>query len=197
MSTDATLRGMPEFRARRSTPPTVLFGFAEQLDARRAPALPRGVPQLATRTGVGAAGRPATAARFPARNGLDPQRAKILIQAERLLGVPYVWGGDQPGGMDCSAYLSRTWRVPRQTTDTLHAVADPIDRDELEAGDALNLQTWKDPSGHGHVRLFDRWADAARTRMWVYEETAETGRSVHRVIDWDDRYQPMRRRGLD
>jgi cell wall-associated NlpC family hydrolase len=126
-----------------------------------------------------------------------PSRQEILERAGRLLGVPYVWGGNTSKGLDCSSYVSRVWGVGRQTTDTLSRVAENIDKDELRAGDAMNLPTWKDPNGYGHVRLFDRWADAARTRMWVYEETADTGNAVHRVMPYDARYQPMRLRGLE
>jgi cell wall-associated NlpC family hydrolase len=226
MSTDSTQRGLPEFKTRRSTAPTVVTSFAQQLDAQRAAAPPRGVQRLSSRpsvtavrhertlpTGLAAptaraarggqapamttAGRPAGLALVAPRAEVGAARAGILERAERLLDVPYVWGGDTTSGLDCSAYLSRVWGVSRQTTDTLQNVADPIDKKALKPGDALNLPTWKDPSRHGHVRLFDGWADAAKTKMWVYEETADTGKSVHRVIGWDDRYQPMRLRGLD
>ena len=128
---------------------------------------------------------------------IAPSRQEILDRAGKLLGVPYVWGGTTPRGLDCSSYVSRVWGVSRQTTDTLSKVADDISKDELRAGDAMNLPTWNDPHGYGHVRLFDRWADPARTKMWVYEETADTGNSVHRMIPYDPRYQPMRLRGLE
>ena len=44
------------------------------------------------------------------------------------------------------------------------------------------------------MRLFEAWANAARTLMWVYEETDP--RSVHRVVVYDDRFQPIRLSGL-
>lgn len=113
-----------------------------------------------------------------------------------MLGIPYVWGGDTLKGLDCSSYLSRAWGVPRQTTDTLSRVADPIPKDELQPGDAMNMPTWRDPEGYGHVRIFEKWANPERTKVWVYEETAEVGKVVHRVIDYNDRYQPMRLRSL-
>ena len=97
-------------------------------------------------------------------------RAEILATAQQLLDVPYVWGGTSPSGLDCSAFVSRAWGVPRQTTDTLASVARPITKDELQSGDALNLTTTADPSGYGHVRIFDRWANAEHTQMWVYED---------------------------
>jgi hypothetical protein len=121
-------------------------------------------------------------------------RSDILKNAEGLMGVPYVWGGTANSGLDCSAFVSNAWGVSRHTTDNLSQVAHPISKDQLQAGDALNLVTGADPDGDGHVRLFEKWADAAHTRMWVYEETPP--RSVHHVINWDPKYQPMRRNNV-
>lgn len=153
--------------------------------------LPPQRPQLppATPQPTAASPGPAPITASPGPAGLT--RSDILATAQHLLDVPYVWGGTSPNGLDCSAFVSRAWGVPRQTTDTLASVARPISKDELQAGDALNLTTGADPSGYGHVRLFDRWANAEHTRMWVYEETLP--RSVHHVIAYDPRYQPMRR----
>ena len=121
-------------------------------------------------------------------------RSEMLSTAQQLMNVPYVWGGTSASGLDCSAFVSRVWGVSRQTTDTLATVSHPISRDELQAGDALNLTTCHDPEGDGHVRLFDRWANAEHTKMYVYEETPP--RSAHHVIDWDPHYQPMRRNNV-
>lgn len=118
-------------------------------------------------------------------------RSDILANADKLMGIPYVWGGVQSSGLDCSAFVSKVWSVSRQTTDTFANVSHPIAKDELQAGDALNLTTARDPEGDGHVRLFDRWANPERTKMYVYEETPP--KSVHHVINWDPKYQPMRR----
>jgi NlpC/P60 family protein len=118
-------------------------------------------------------------------------RSGILKNAEQLMGIPYVWGGTINSGLDCSAFVSKVWGVSRHTTDNLNHVSHPITRDELQAGDALNLVTSADREGDGHVRLFDKWADAAHTKMYVYEETPP--RSIHHLINWDPKYQPMRR----
>jgi hypothetical protein len=115
----------------------------------------------------------------------------ILANAQQLLNVPYVWGGTSAKGLDCSAYISQAWGVGRQTTDTLASVSQAVTKDQLQAGDALNLTTSKDSDGTGHVRLFDRWANPEKTKMWVYEETPP--KSIHHVISWDKSYQPMRR----
>jgi cell wall-associated NlpC family hydrolase len=135
------------------------------------------------------------AAMLPAGVGPAPiSRSEIINTAQQMMNVPYVWGGTSSSGLDCSAFVSKAWGVSRHTTDTLSSVAYPISKDELQAGDALNLTTGSDPEGDGHVRLFDRWANPEHTKMYVYEETPP--RSVHHVINWDPKYQPMRRNNV-
>jgi cell wall-associated NlpC family hydrolase len=118
-------------------------------------------------------------------------RSQVLENAQKLMNVPYVWGGNSANGLDCSAFVSKAWGVSRHTTDNLASIARPISKDELQAGDALNLTTSRDSDGSGHIRLFDKWANGDKTMMWVYEETPP--RSVHHVINWDPNYTPMRR----
>ncbi len=118
-------------------------------------------------------------------------RSQILDNAQQFMNVPYVWGGTSASGLDCSAFVSKAWGVGRLTTDNLSTVSTAISKNDLQAGDALNLTTARDSSGDGHVRLFDKWANADKTKMWVYEETPP--RSVHHIINWDNSYQPMRR----
>ena len=122
-------------------------------------------------------------------------RQHILSRAASLLGLRYVWGGNSTtAGMDCSAYVSWVWSASRFSTDSIWQVSFHISKNELRPGDALNLTTGRDPDRRGHIRLFEAWANAERTLMWVYEETPP--RVVHRVIVYDDRYQPIRLSGL-
>ncbi len=122
-------------------------------------------------------------------------RQSILDRAASMLSTPYVWGGNAPGrGMDCSAYVSAAWGVARYTTESIGWVSFPIAKEELRSGDAMNLQIGRDPEGFGHIRLFEAWANEAHTLVWVYEETPP--RAVHRVVVYDDRYQPIRLAGL-
>ena len=53
-------------------------------------------------------------------------RQRILAAAEQLVGVPYVLGGESPGGVDCSglvqyAYQQAGIRVPRTTAQQFQA----------------------------------------------------------------------------
>ena len=122
-------------------------------------------------------------------------RQSILDRASAMLATPYVWGGNAAGrGMDCSAYLSAAWGVSRYTTESIGWVSTPIAKSDLRPGDAMNLTMGRDPQGYGHVRMFEAWANEAHTLVWVYEETPP--RAVHRVVVYDDRYQPIRLDGL-
>ncbi len=65
----------------------------------------------------------------PPASPRDPHaaaRQRILGAAERLVGTPYVLGGESPSGMDCSglvqyAYRQAGIRVPRTTVEQFQA----------------------------------------------------------------------------
>ena len=160
-------------------------GFAALLASTKSTkpvALSRVAPKLTAMT---------HAAMIPGGGPAPISGSQILANAQQLLNVPYVWGGTSANALDCSAFVSKAWGVGRLTTDNLASVSQPVSKDELQAGDALNLTTGKDPDGDGHVRMFDKWANPEHTKMWVYEETPP--KSVHHIINWDGHYQPMRR----
>jgi len=131
----------------------------------------------------------------PAPDATAEIRQRILSRAASLLGLKYVWGGNSTSaGMDCSAFVSWTWSVSRYTTDSIWNVSFPIAKEDLRAGDAMNLTTGRDPQRLGHIRIFEAWANTQHTAMWVYEETPP--RVVHRVVAYDAKYQPIRLAGL-
>jgi hypothetical protein len=131
----------------------------------------------------------------PAPDQTVALRNGFLARAASLIGLRYVWGGNSTtNGMDCSAYVSWVWGTSRWSTDSIWNVSFPITKADLRPGDALNLTTGRDPRRLGHIRLFEAWANTERSAMWVYEETPP--RAVHRVVAYDDRYQPIRLAGL-
>jgi hypothetical protein len=117
----------------------------------------------------------------------------ILDSAEQYLGIPYVYGGNDPArGLDCSAYLSLIWGIPRQSTDTIHNWSFKVTKDDLMPGDALNLPY---VGRRSHCRVFAGWATEDRTIAWMYEAARQRG-VAYRVVGYDDEYTPIRRVGF-
>lgn len=84
-------------------------------------------------------------------------RARLVSDAERYLGVPYVYGGDDSKGIDCSGLVYRVFRdvlglgVPR-TTKTLYDFSEKVDRENLEPGDLVFFDT---TGPLAHVGIFE------------------------------------------
>jgi hypothetical protein len=110
--------------------------------------------------------------------------------ADKYLGVPYVYGGNDPArGLDCSSYVSLIWGIPRQSTDTIHNYSFEIGRDRLMPGDAMNFPF---QGRRSHMRLFAGWATEDQSAVWVYDCAFRRGVNT-RPIAYDDRYTPIRR----
>ncbi|HUE75815.1 MAG TPA: carboxypeptidase regulatory-like domain-containing protein, partial [Chloroflexota bacterium] len=119
--------------------------------------------------------------------------SEVLVNAQSMLGVKYVFGGNDPkAGLDCSAYVSRAWVVSRHTTDTMQKVSRSITKDELLPGDALNHNL---AGRAGHIRIFDKWATTDKALVWVYEATEPA--VIHHVVPYDPRFVPIRRLNID
>lgn len=67
-------------------------------------------------------------------------------------------------GIDCSGFISRCWKLrEKQSTNSLPSICVSLrSPEELRAGDIMNAPG-------GHVILFARWEDEARTRGQFYE----------------------------
>ena len=76
-----------------------------------------------------------------ALHGERAAAAQFVDRALAMLGQPYRYGGDRPGGFDCSglvAYAARSTglKVPR-TAEAQFEIGAPVARDELRAGDLV------------------------------------------------------------
>ena len=75
---------------------------------------------------------------------MSPDRAIALRVAELYLGTPYLWGGDDPRGFDCSGLkveaLQAAGRIPRGsdfTAEGLRTRFPRIEHDEAQPGDLV------------------------------------------------------------
>lgn len=79
---------------------------------------------------------------------LDDERfAALIAEAERHLGIPYVWGGSTPSqGFDCSGFVSYVLRaagirdVGRLTAQGLFNVSTPVSSSDVRPGDLVFFQ---------------------------------------------------------
>lgn len=73
-------------------------------------------------------------------------RNKFISQAKQYIGTPYVWGGYNQDGMDCSGFVyasalnSGLKPLPR-TAKAIHSVAEKIPVNSLEPGDLVFFRT--------------------------------------------------------
>ena len=91
----------------------------------------------------------------------DEEFARMLQEAEKYLGLPYVWGGYDPDtGFDCSGFVSwvinhcgNGWNYGRLTANGLINVTARIPESEVKPGDLVFFQGTYNTSGASHVGI--------------------------------------------
>ncbi|WP_405012490.1 C40 family peptidase [Kitasatospora sp. NBC_01539] len=116
--------------------------------------------------------------------GADARRESAVAFALAQLGRPYLWGGDGPGGFDCSGLVQQAYRragvvLPR-VADDQYAATTPVAADRLSRGDLLFWSDTGRASGIEHVALY--LGDGR------YVEAPRPGRSVRIAVLTADRY---------
>ena len=92
----------------------------------------------------------------------DEKFRKMINEAEKYLGYPYVWGGSSPStSFDCSGFVSwvinhcgNGWNVGRQTANGLMGKCDIIPKSEAKPGDLIFFQKTYNTSGASHVGIY-------------------------------------------
>lgn len=127
------------------------------------------------------------------RGGTTTRAAAVaLATAQKLVGLPYAWGGTSPDtGFDCSGLV---WYVGQRVGTELPRTAQEmfetgmkVTRDQLQAGDLVFFTTYA--PGATHVGVYDG------NGSFVHAQSAETGVKVTLLSNpwWAERYLGARR----
>lgn len=92
----------------------------------------------------------------------DEKFANMIREAEKYLGMPYVWGGSSPAtSFDCSGFVcwvinncGNSWNVGRTTANGLMRSCDIIRASEAQPGDLIFFQGTYDTAGASHVGIY-------------------------------------------
>ena len=92
----------------------------------------------------------------------DERFRRMITEAEKYLGYPYVWGGSSPStSFDCSGFVSwvinhcgNGWNFGRLTAEGLRQVCAIIPRSEAKPGDLIFFQGTYNTTGASHVAIY-------------------------------------------
>lgn len=92
----------------------------------------------------------------------DTKFANMIREAEKYLGMPYVWGGSSPStSFDCSGYVSwvinhcgNGWNVGRQTANGLLGCCTRVSKEEAKPGDLVFFKGTYSTPGASHVGIY-------------------------------------------
>jgi len=100
---------------------------------------------------------------IPAEYLTNARFARMITEAEKYLGYPYVWGGSSPDtSFDCSGFVSwvinhcgNGWSVGRQTAEGLRSqCVTIISASEAKPGDLIFFQGTYNTTGASHVGIY-------------------------------------------
>lgn len=77
---------------------------------------------------------------------------EIINNAQKYMGVPYVWGGTTPAGWDCSGYTQYVMKesgitIPRTAAEQ-YATGVAVNKNDLKIGDLVFFTTYKPGASH-------------------------------------------------
>lgn len=92
----------------------------------------------------------------------DDQFRRMITEAEKYLGYPYVWGGSSPStSFDCSGFVSwvvnhsgNGWDVGRSTAEGLRRTCTYVAPSQAKPGDLIFFQGTYNTSGASHVGIY-------------------------------------------
>lgn len=88
--------------------------------------------------------------------------AKLINEAEKYIGMPYVFGGSSPAtSFDCSGFVcwvyttSNVYNLPRTTAQGIYNQCYPVTKDNVKPGDLIFFQdTYNCPDKVTHIGIY-------------------------------------------
>ena len=92
----------------------------------------------------------------------DEKFAKMITEAEKYLGMPYVWGGSSPStSFDCSGFVcwvinnsGNGWSVGRTTANGLRGKCSYVSPADAQPGDLIFFEKTYNTAGASHVGIY-------------------------------------------
>lgn len=99
---------------------------------------------------------------IPAEALTDERFARMIAEAEKYLGYPYVWGGSSPStSFDCSGFVcwvinncGNGWNVGRTTANGLRSHCAYVSPEEAQPSDLIFFQGTYNTTGASHVGIY-------------------------------------------
>ena len=91
----------------------------------------------------------------------DERFARMITEAEKHLGIPYVWGGYSPSGFDCSGFVcwvvnhcGNGWDIGRTTAEGIRQICHHVSPESARPGDIIFFEHTYDTPGASHVGIY-------------------------------------------
>jgi LysM repeat protein len=147
--------------------------------------LPAGAVKLPTEAELVAVARAAEFAAGPPSE--EPLKDRVIRVAERMLSIPYRWGGETLKGLDCSAYVRKVFAyldldLPRSAREQFREGV-RIEKADLSIGDLVFFRTYAKYPSHVGIYLGDnRFIHASSRDRKVKIDNLEAPYYVKRYI---------------
>jgi len=117
----------------------------------------------------------------------EPPQNRLITIAKKLLDTPYKFGGNTTLGIDCSAYVRKAYsllevKLPRTAREQFKT-GQPVEKDELSAGDLVFFRTYASFPSHVGIYLGNNlFIHASSMAKKVTIDSLETPYYVKRFI---------------
>lgn len=126
---------------------------------------------------------------------IGPIGQDLVRTAKRFLGVPYLWGGTSPFGIDCSGFVQLVYRLNGiKLLRDAHMQAEdpraiPVEKSDLQPGDLVFFAGGQDKSRITHVGM------ACGDGTFIHSSGGAVGVTINNLSDhpYDQNYWGARR----